>query len=197
MSAIIAKARRPRKDALYGREELQVINKYKEEYRQQTTRELRANVFKTKILVDLFNFWLDQGRAPATEEDSVNRMKVSLIKINTMPYWFLICLSFRKELAAWVRNNWRPYSTTIETKPNIKISAINVVWQTQKAVVEEKIKEILGVEELDTRNPGYFQQRMAAAKRVLDEMTEQERTAINQIVEERKAQGNPEHIRRE
>jgi hypothetical protein len=79
MSAIIPKARRPRKDALYGREELGVINKYKEEYRQQTTRELRANVFKTKILVDLFNFWLEQGRAPATEEDSINRMKVSVI----------------------------------------------------------------------------------------------------------------------
>jgi hypothetical protein len=71
------------------------------------------------------------------------------------------------------------------------------VWETQKAVVEEKIKEILGVEELDTKDPRYFQQRTAAAKRVLDEMTEQERTAITQIVEERKAQGNPEHIRRE
>jgi hypothetical protein len=79
MSSINPKARRPRKDALYGRSELQVMNKHKEEYRQQTTRELRANVFKTKILVDLFNFWLEQGRAPVTEEDSVNRMKVSLI----------------------------------------------------------------------------------------------------------------------
>jgi hypothetical protein len=114
-----------------------------------------------------------------------------------MLYWFLICVSFPKELAAWVRNNWRPYSTTIETKPNIKITAINVVWQTQKAAVEDMIKEILGVDELDRKDPRYFQQRTAAAKRVLEEMTEQERTAINQIVEERRAEGNPENIRRE
>lgn len=80
MSTNIPKVRRPRKDALYSRGELEVINKYKEEYRQQTTRELRANVFKTKILVDLFNHWLQQGRAPASEEDSINRMKVSLTK---------------------------------------------------------------------------------------------------------------------
>jgi len=77
MSTIIPNTRKPRKDALYRRDELEVLNKYKEEYRQQTTRELRANVFKTKILVDLFNFWLEKGRAPATEEESIIRMKVS------------------------------------------------------------------------------------------------------------------------
>jgi hypothetical protein len=75
------KIRKPRKDALYSREELEVINKYREEYRQQTTRELRAAVLKTKILVDLFNFWLQQGRAPADEESSVSRMKVSLLNV--------------------------------------------------------------------------------------------------------------------
>lgn len=97
----------------------------------------------------------------------------------------------------WVRNNWRPYSTTLESKPNIKVNAINVVWQTQKGAVEEKIKEILGVTDLDTNDPRYFQQRTAAAKRVLDDMTEQERTAIHLIVEDRKAQGNPDNVKRE
>lgn len=63
--------------------------------------------------------------------------------------------------------------------------------------MEEKLKEILGVQELDRNDPRYFQQRTAAAKRVLDEMTEQERTAIYQIVDDRKAHGNPENIRRE
>lgn len=76
MSTEIPKTRKPRKDAYYTREEIQVINTHKEEYRQQTTRELRSNVFKTKILVDLFNFWLDQGTAPGDEEESTNRIKV-------------------------------------------------------------------------------------------------------------------------
>lgn len=68
--------KQPRKDALYSREELSVINVHKEEYRQQTTRELRAEVFKTKILLDLFNFWLSKGRAPVGEEESRKCMKV-------------------------------------------------------------------------------------------------------------------------
>ena len=58
------KARKIRKDAHYTHEEIQVINTHKEEYKQQITRELRGHIFKTKILVDLFNFWLEQGNAP-------------------------------------------------------------------------------------------------------------------------------------
>jgi hypothetical protein len=77
MSAEPSKARKPRKDALYTRDEMIVLNRHKEEYRQQTTQELRADVIRTKILVDLFNFWAEQGRAPKDEEESVARMKVT------------------------------------------------------------------------------------------------------------------------
>jgi hypothetical protein len=79
MSTLPLKARKPRRDALYSREEMEVINKYKEEYRQQTTKELRANVFKTRILVDLFNFWVERGQGPTNDEDSLSRMKVKMI----------------------------------------------------------------------------------------------------------------------
>jgi hypothetical protein len=81
MSLNIPKTRKPRKDALYSREELKIISKYKEEYREQTTREMRGHVFKTKILVDIFNFWLAEGSAPLEEAESVKRMKVTLILI--------------------------------------------------------------------------------------------------------------------
>jgi hypothetical protein len=102
-----------------------------------------------------------------------------------------------KELAVWVRNNWRPYSTVAESKVNLRVNAIDVVWETRKAAVEEKIKEILQVEDLEDNQAGYFQQRTAATKRVLEEMTEQGRHAVNRIVEDRREQGHPEHIRRE
>lgn len=84
MSKPIPKVRKPRKDSRYTREEMQVISKHKQEYREQTTRELRGNVFKTKILVDVFNLWLKQGKTPITEEDSATRMKVicNLSKVN-------------------------------------------------------------------------------------------------------------------
>lgn len=104
---------------------------------------------------------------------------------------------YAQQLAVWVRNNWRPYSTTSETKPNLKINQINVVWETQRETVEDELREILGVAELDPKHPGYFQQRNAAAKRALQKMNEQELVEINAIVDERRTHGNPDHIKRE
>lgn len=78
----IPKIRKARKDALYSRDKLNVISKYKEEYRQQTTHEMRGQVFKTKILVDIFNFWLAQGEEPVDEAEMVKHMKVNFILID-------------------------------------------------------------------------------------------------------------------
>jgi hypothetical protein len=102
-----------------------------------------------------------------------------------------------KELCAWVRNNWRPYSSTFESNATLKVNPIHVVWQTHKDAVEEELKDILGVTELDTRDPGYFQQRNSAAKRVLDKMSELERAEIDSTVQSRRQEGNPEPIRHE
>ena len=68
--------RKPRKDARYSREEMTILIEYKEEYREQTTRELRANVIRTKILPRLYNFWVANGTGPKDENESENRMKV-------------------------------------------------------------------------------------------------------------------------
>jgi len=78
LPANLGKSRKPRKDALYSREEILVISKYKEEYKEQTTREMRAEILKRKILVDLFNYWLREGKAPVDEEQCIIRMKVVL-----------------------------------------------------------------------------------------------------------------------
>lgn len=69
-------ARKPRKDARYSREEMTILIEYKEEYREQTTRELRANIIRTKILPRLYNFWVANGTGPKDENESENRMKV-------------------------------------------------------------------------------------------------------------------------
>ena len=64
MAHPIPTAKQPRRDARYSREEMQVISKHKTEYKDQTTRALKANVLRNKILVDLFNFWDKQGTLP-------------------------------------------------------------------------------------------------------------------------------------
>ena len=77
MASGIPTPRRAHKDAFYTQEEIQVIRKHKEEYRQQTTREERGHIFRTKILVDLFNYWLVQNMAPESEAESIARIKVN------------------------------------------------------------------------------------------------------------------------
>jgi hypothetical protein len=101
-----------------------------------------------------------------------------------------------KELAAWVRNNWRPNSNAALTNPNMKIRMIDFVWETQRDAVEDELKTLLGVEELDGRDPRYFQQRNAAAKLALEKMSEEERAGIESALEKRRAEGNPEPVRR-
>lgn len=77
------------------------------------------------------------------------------------------------------------------------MSAINVVWELETEGVEAELKDILRVDQLDPNHPGLFQQRNAAAKRFIDKMSERERARLNSIVEERRTQGHPDHIRRE
>src|ERR1700682_3306958 len=101
-----------------------------------------------------------------------------------------------KELIAWVRNNWRPEPTTKFVNPNLKITAINVVWDLHKDLVEEELRNILGVDRLEDGDPRIFQQQNAVAKRVLLNMDEADRIKVYGLVELRRTQGNPEHIQR-
>ena len=77
MAHRIPTTKQPRKGTLYTREELAVISKYKAEYKEQTTRALRANVLRRKILVDLFNYWDVRGTLPTDETVCVEQVKVN------------------------------------------------------------------------------------------------------------------------
>jgi hypothetical protein len=70
------------------------------------------------------------------------------------------------------------------------------VWETRKEAVEEELKTILGVEELDCRDPRYFQQRNAAAKLALENMSVEDKAEPEMDPETRRTEGNPENIQR-
>jgi hypothetical protein len=76
MAHLIPTTKQPRRGTLYTKGELLVISKYKTEYKDQTTRTLRANVLRTKILVDLFNYWDAQNMLPSDDVESMERVKV-------------------------------------------------------------------------------------------------------------------------
>lgn len=77
MAHFIPTTKLPRRGTLYSREEILVISKYKAEYKEQTTRALRANVLRNKILVDLFNHWDAQKTLPLDEAAATERVKVN------------------------------------------------------------------------------------------------------------------------
>jgi len=77
MSHLILTIRKPRRDALYSQEEIAVLSKYKAEYKDQTTKPLRAHVLRNKILVNIFNYWDVQKTLPADEEACVAWVKVN------------------------------------------------------------------------------------------------------------------------
>ena len=77
MSHLIPTAKQPRRGAFYTREEIAAISVYKAEYKDQTTKALRAHVLRNKILVDMFNYWDSQGTLPSDEKLCVQWVKVN------------------------------------------------------------------------------------------------------------------------
>jgi hypothetical protein len=84
MAHLIPKTKQPRRGTLYSKPELLVISKYKTEYKEQTTRALRANVLRNKILVDLFNYWLEQKTLPSDGEESMKQVKVNDARVQPL-----------------------------------------------------------------------------------------------------------------
>ena len=71
------------------------------------------------------------------------------------------------------------------------------MWRNKKAECEEELKKILQVEELDPSAPAYFQQRLAAAKIVMDRLTIAEIQAVDAEVRKIRETGHrPEQQQR-
>lgn len=95
-----------------------------------------------------------------------------------------------------MRNNWRPNANVTQSNPNMKIRMIDLVWETRTDAVEEELKTLLGVDELDRRDRRYFQQRNAAAKLAIEKMSVEEKAQLQLDLEARRMEGNPEPVQR-
>lgn len=71
------KSRQARGDCQYTPQELAVLNKHKAAYRKTTTHAQRDQMMRTKIYVDIFNYWDDIG-IPLDETVTNRRMKVCI-----------------------------------------------------------------------------------------------------------------------
>lgn len=76
----------------------------------------------------------------------------------------------------------------------MKIRAIYFVWKTQRDVIEEELKLLLDIEDLDNQDPWYFQQRNATAKLALEKMNLEDKAQMERELEIWQEQGNPEVV---
>ena len=79
----------------------------------------------------------------------------------------------------------------------MNVRAIDIIWRKRKEECEEELKEILGTEELDPTSPEYFQQRLAAAKVVLDRLSVSEREELNAEMARIKEQGHDKEVQQQ
>ena len=70
------KTRKPRADCFYTRDERNVMGPFKEEYRSQDTATARSHIFKSKILLALFNHWMNDGENKISSGEERERVKV-------------------------------------------------------------------------------------------------------------------------
>ena len=69
---------RNRNKSRYSREEINVLEKYKDTYRRKTTTDERHELFRQYILVDIFNHWHSKGVVSAKigADELQDRIKV-------------------------------------------------------------------------------------------------------------------------
>jgi len=72
-----------------------------------------------------------------------------------------------------------------------------LIWRRSRDKCEEELKRILGVDILNPSSQDYFQQRMPAAKAVLDHLSVQERAELDAEVARIKDAGHDKEAQRE
>jgi hypothetical protein len=79
--------RRKAAECIYPLNDRKSIEPYKKEYRSHTTRALRGQTFRTKILPAIYNHWRAVGKEPTSDLESAGRIKVlSFLNIDKFVY---------------------------------------------------------------------------------------------------------------
>ena len=81
--ALLDRQRSPRKKRKYSPDEIKVLEKHKEEYRDKTSTNDRQSLLQDFILVDIFNFWYKNGEITEdiSEDDFRTRIQVHKMRL--------------------------------------------------------------------------------------------------------------------
>jgi hypothetical protein len=183
--------------AAYSTEERKVLDQFKEEFQLQTSRQLRAQVFRSKILVAIYNYWKDNSMVPQSDEESLNRILVCfpfLIEI------FIIYYQPQK-LSVWLSNNWRP-KVTLEgkRKMSIRCTKNDVLFREYRKDVDEEVRNLLDMaddEVVNYSNPEIFKLRTKATAMVFSNMSAVKKEEVLEKIEKYKKMGLPAEVQQQ
>ena len=93
----------------------------------------------------------------------------------------------------WLRNTWRP-----PKKPNSmdhkNLKMTDYLWHTKREEVLNEIAVLMGLEHVDTNTPGWFAFRTRATKRIIEGMTEVEKSKLRGEVDDMARKGFPKEL---
>ena len=78
------KPKKPRANCTYKGVERAVLDAFREEYKSEVDGKARRQIYTTKVLPAIFNFWTDNGTRGLSEKERAERIRVSLLKNTTM-----------------------------------------------------------------------------------------------------------------
>ena len=97
---------------------------------------------------------------------------------------------------SWVRNNWRVKKKQPQLTHENKYRLTDILWWTRPQDVCAEIALIMNLPTVTTNTPGWFQQRLAATKNLLNKMTEEERRKLEDEAEKYRMDGLPLDVQR-
>ena len=72
------KVRKPRRDCKYTLNERAIIAIYKDKYQSETTSAGRGHIFRSNILLAIFNYWTETGKINDIRQDIESEAKVQI-----------------------------------------------------------------------------------------------------------------------
>ena len=99
--------------------------------------------------------------------------------------------STSQEMTAWIHNNWRLRKAPRQIGVKGKVRVADVVRTTMREAVTAKLKDILGMEDIDPGSPECFQQQNKAVSQVMQDLSDSQHAEMEAMAHQWNTQGSP------
>ena len=95
-----------------------------------------------------------------------------------------------------MRNRWRLQKSTPEHQPTFNMKISHIVWEQKEEEVFAEMAKLMGLPFADSKTRNWFSYLSKALRNVTSRLTAEEEAEMRQELEQRKRDGNPDHVKR-